>query len=85
MTSEFDPLNSEDIPFDTRNQVRLHLSRSTHKMLAGAKAILQMRGLEDVAIEDLLRACLEEYQPIDIASLYLEHRLKQRGGSICDY
>ena len=85
MTSELDALSRDDIPFDTRNQVRLHLSRGTHKMLAGAKAILQTRGLEDVAIEDLLRACLEEHQPIDMASIYLEHLLKQRGNSICDY
>lgn len=85
MTSELDTLRDEETPFDTRNQVRLHLSRSTHKMLAGAKDILHSRGLEDVSIEDLLRACLEEHQPLDLASIYLEHRLKQRGGSICDY
>ncbi|EIL62586.1 hypothetical protein EC5411_17426, partial [Escherichia coli 541-1] len=27
----------------------------------------------------------EENQPLDLASIYLEHRLKQKGTSICEF
>ncbi|MGU6064082.1 hypothetical protein [Enterobacter hormaechei] len=76
---------TEDCLFDTRTQVRLQLSRSVHKTLASAKEILQGRGVDSVSIEALVRACLEENQPIDLASLYLENLLKQKGTSICDF
>ncbi|MGV7963781.1 hypothetical protein QPK13_22770 [Photorhabdus tasmaniensis] len=71
--------------YDTRTQVRFQLSRSAHRTLASAKEILENRGMECVSTEDLVRACLEENQPLDLASLYLEHRLKQKGTSICEY
>ncbi len=74
---------TEDCLFDTRTQVRLQLSRSVHKTLASAKEILQGRGVDSVSIEDLVRACLEENQPID-CSLYLENLLN-RSTSICDF
>ncbi|EIC1586281.1 hypothetical protein K9692_003696 [Escherichia coli] len=76
---------SEDSNFDTRTHIRLLLSRIAHKNLANAKSILKTRGMESVTTDDILRACLEECQPLDIASLYLENRLKQKGSSICDY
>lgn len=78
------PSVSEEIMFDSRTQVRLHLSRSVHNALTSAKEILNARGVVSVSTEDLVRACLEENQPIDLASLYLENRLKQKGSSICD-
>ncbi|EBG2148488.1 hypothetical protein FIP36_17230 [Salmonella enterica] len=86
MTSELNTVAiNEECQFDTRTQVRLQLSRSAHRTLAHAKVILQTRGMESVSTEDLVRACLEEHLPIDLASLFLEHRLKQKGTSICDY
>ncbi|EFS15912.1 hypothetical protein SF2457T_0171 [Shigella flexneri 2a str. 2457T] len=50
-----------------------------------AKEILETRGLVSVSTEDLVQACLEENQPLDLASIYLEHRLKQKGTSICEF
>jgi len=70
---------------ESSSQVKIQLSRHATRALATAKEILETRGLESVSTEDLVRACLEEYQPLDLASIYLEHRLKQKGTSICEF
>lgn len=74
---------TEDCLFDTRTQ-----SQITIQVEAFIKRWLKKfyrKGVDSVSIEDLVRACLEENQPIDLASLYLENLLKQKGTSICDF
>lgn len=81
--------DSQTVPADAlcenSSQVKIQLSRSASRALMTAKEILENRGLESVSTEDLVRACLEENQPLDLACIYLEHRLKQKGTSICEF
>lgn len=70
---------------ESSSQVKIQLSRNATRALTTAKEILETRGLESVSTEDLVRACLEENQALDLASIYLEHRLKQKGTSICEF
>ena len=81
--------DSQTVPADTlcesSSQVKIQLSRSASRALTTAKEILETRGLESVSTEDLVRACLEENHPLDLVSIYLEHRLKQKGTSICEF
>ncbi|EHK7513444.1 hypothetical protein ICF94_004217 [Escherichia coli] len=81
--------DSQTVPADAlcenSSQVKIQLSRSTSRALTTAKEILETRGLVSVSTEDLVQACLEENQPLDLASIYLEHRLKQKGTSICEF
>ena len=80
--------DSQTVPADAlcenSSQVKIQLSRSS-RALTTAKEILETRGLVSVSTEDLVQACLEENQPLDLASIYLEHRLKQKGTSICEF
>ncbi|EGH2839870.1 hypothetical protein J6187_004473 [Salmonella enterica] len=79
------PTVPADALCESNSQVKIQLSRSASRALMTAKEILETRGLESVSTEDLVRACLEENQPLDLASIYLEHRLKQKGTSICEF
>ncbi|MEM0835918.1 hypothetical protein J4V07_24405, partial [Escherichia coli] len=65
--------------------VKIQSRSSASRALTTAKEILETRGLVSVSTEDRGQACLEENQPLGLASIYLEHRLKQKGTSICEF
>ncbi|MGE4843493.1 MULTISPECIES: hypothetical protein [Buttiauxella] len=74
-----DSLACEQVPS------RLQLSKRASTNLNRAKEILNSRGINAVTNEEIIRAYLEEFQPLDIASAYLDNRLKQLSSSICDF
>jgi len=77
---------SEPLPADEMLiSTRVGLSRRAQANLSRAKDILTSKEMKDVKTEDIFRAWLEEYDPLTIASTYLDNQLKRLDTSICDF
>ena len=76
-----EPSPADEILLSTR----IGLSRRAQTNLLRAKEILTSKEMKDVKTEDIFRAWLEEFDPLTIASTYLDYQLKRLDTSICDF